>query len=427
MSVKNISENKKISMSTILAFGIVIALVILGFVLDMMDSTNDVFPNNDTQIYLYGEAHGYKRYYDIEFDEWNKYYTEGCRNLFVELPYFSAEFLNEWMKSDSNELLDLFFDEIQGTQSGVQPYYDFLVKIKERCPETIFHGTDVGHQYETTGPRYLAYLEERGLDNSEQYILAEENIRQGIEFKADDNDNNGKSSIRENYMVSNFIDAYERCGGGKIMGIYGSYHTNLYMDELMGGKLRAHYGDIISSVKLSTLAFDQTNRPYRIGFSYMGVIFLLMLFIPNIIWARKGMPVGYEESAVSENKVLLMFERVGQALVSVEVVIFPAINLRMMILPDGIYFNWKCIIAITALVLMILYECYWIKYFKSPRTMDDFYSSFAGFPVAGAALPVIAVLLLGIYSGNVIITGSAIILGIGHIGIHLMHKKSLVN
>ena len=57
--------------------------------------------------------------------------------------------------------------------------------------------------------------------------------------------------------------------------------------------------------------------------------------------------------------------------------------------------------------------------------MADFYASFAGFPVAGATLPVLAVLLLGIYGQNAIVIGAAVILGIGHIGIHLEHKKAL--
>ena len=57
--------------------------------------------------------------------------------------------------------------------------------------------------------------------------------------------------------------------------------------------------------------------------------------------------------------------------------------------------------------------------------MRDFYSSFAGFPVAGATLPVIAAILLGIYSGNMLFLAAAIVLGIGHIGIHFMHKKEI--
>lgn len=42
------------------------------------------------------------------------------------------------------------------------------------------------------------------------------------------------------------------------------------------------------------------------GFSYMGLIFLLLLFIPNIIWT-KNMPEGY--SSDGENKVLLIQQK----------------------------------------------------------------------------------------------------------------------
>lgn len=42
-----------------------------------------------------------------------------------------------------------------------------------------------------------------------------------------------------------------------------------------------------------------------------------------------------------------------------------------------------------------------MRYFKGPKSLTDFYSSFWDVPVAGATLPVIAFLLLGIY-GNVV-------------------------
>lgn len=48
-------------------------------------------------------------------------------------------------------------------------------------------------------------------------------------------------------------------------------------------------------------------------------------------------------------------------------------------------------------LLMLCYELYWLRYFRSEKTMADFYSSFLGVPVA--------------------------VLGVGHIGIHLMHRK----
>ena len=42
----------------------------------------------------------------------------------------------------------------------------------------------------------------------------------------------------------------------------------------------------------------------HLGFSYVGVIYLLMLFIPNIFWT-KNQPVGYDFR--HENKILHLF------------------------------------------------------------------------------------------------------------------------
>ena len=74
-----------------------------------------------------------------------------------------------------------------------------------------------------------------------------------------------------------------------------------------------------------------------------------------------------------------------------------------------------------AVLCMILYELWWIRYFRSPKALADFYSGLCGIPVAGAVLPVMAFLLLGIYGKNPILIGADILLGIGHIGIHLQH------
>lgn len=49
----------------------------------------------------------------------------------------------------------------------------------------------------------------------------------------------------------------------------------------------------------------------HLGFSYTGLIFLLLLFIPNIIWTGKK-PQGY--SAEKESIILLFFERTGEVL-----------------------------------------------------------------------------------------------------------------
>ncbi|MBR6382264.1 MAG: hypothetical protein IKS07_11415 [Lachnospiraceae bacterium] len=148
-----------------------------------------------------------------------------------------------------------------------------------------------------------------------------------------------------------------------------------------------------------------------------------MLFVPNIYWGAKAKPAGYDEAEKHENRVLLLFERSGEVLVTCSLLIFPALNPYVRVLPEGVFFDWKILMWAAAFTLMILYECYWIRYFRSARTLRDQYSTFAGFPLAGATLPVLAVLLLGLYSGNLIVIVSAVILGIGHIGIHLMHSR----
>lgn len=74
---------------------------------------------------------------------------------------------------------------------------------------------------------------------------------------------------------------------------------------------------------------------------------------------------------------------------------------------------------------MLLYELWWIRYFRSEQKLSDFYSSFLGVPLAGATLPVISFFLLGIYGKVIWLIAAALILGVGHIGIHMQHSKEL--
>ena len=152
------------------------------------------------------------------------------------------------------------------------------------------------------------------------------------------------------------------------------------------------------------------------GLSYIGLIFLLMLFAPNMVWA-KNKPKDYDKYVKNENRFLSIFESIGQVLVVCFSLIFTDYNINDIS-------SWL-LILILAFIFMILYELYWINYFKSSKTMADMYSSFLGIPVAGATLPVIAFFLLAIYGKNIFLIISTIILGIGHIGIHLSHKKEI--
>ena len=150
------------------------------------------------------------------------------------------------------------------------------------------------------------------------------------------------------------------------------------------------------------------------GFSYVGLVFMLMLIVPNLIWT-KYQPEEYDFK--DENKVLLVFERVGQVGVTGAALVFSDFNIHGW----SVWSFW----LIAAFVLMILYECWWIRYFKSSRTWKDFYSSFYGIPVAGATLPVASFFFLGLYGRVIWLIAAVIIFGIGHIGIHLQHRREM--
>lgn len=167
-------------------------------------------------IYLYGEAHGVAEILDKEVELWSQYYhNEGMRHLFVELSYFTAEYLNVWMQSDNDDILDEIYEDWKGTRIYNPDTKTFYKQIKSECPETIFHGTDVGHQYNSTGSRFLAYLKANGLTESEEYTLSKEAIEQGRIFYS-----NEDSEYREKKMTENFIREFDKLGGKSIMGIF---------------------------------------------------------------------------------------------------------------------------------------------------------------------------------------------------------------
>ena len=150
------------------------------------------------------------------------------------------------------------------------------------------------------------------------------------------------------------------------------------------------------------------------GFSYVGLAFLLMLWVPNGLWARR-LPAEYDSSG--ENKLLLIFERAGQALCTASILLFSDYNPRAL----EPWTAW----LFAAAALMALYEIFWIRYFRGERTMRDFYRSLCGIPAPGATLPVAAFLLVGVYGRVIWLAGAAIILGVGHIGIHIQHIRAL--
>ncbi len=214
-------------------------------------------PASQGQIFLYGEEHSSEKVLERELQLWTEYYHEdGMRDLFVELPYYTAEYLNLWMQAEDDAILDELYQDWTGTLSHSEEVKEFYRDIKDTCPDTVFHGTDVGHQYQTTGARYLKELKENGQEASAKYQLASEAIEQGTWYYQ-----HSDGVYRENTMAENFIREYDALNGASIMGIYGSAHTNPEaMDystgtvPCMAGQLHARYGAAVVSENLSPLA-----------------------------------------------------------------------------------------------------------------------------------------------------------------------------
>ena len=222
--------------------------------------------NYSGTIYVYGEQHGVKKITDKELALWRAYYSKGLRHLFLELPSYTAEYLNVWLKEKDNTILEEIFDDWEGTAFHNQHTFNFFVQIKKLCPETVFHGTDVGHQYGTTGERFLRYLENRQQQNTPSYLRTQEIIRQGIAYYNDSKPHAGV--YRENMMVENFIYEIKTIQNNDIMGIYGSAHTNpVALDSTgtvpcMAQQLKSIYGNNLNMEDLSPLAKE--IEPIRI-------------------------------------------------------------------------------------------------------------------------------------------------------------------
>lgn len=223
------------------------------------DKDTQVVSKSTGKIYLYGEQHGVEKILNKELELWSEYYNEkNMRHLFIEMPYYTAEYMNIWMKADNDDILELIYEDWQGTASYNEYTKQFYIDVKEQCPETIFHGTDVGHQYNSTGEKYLKYLKDNGMNDSKQYTLTKEAIEQGRKFYKGNN-----NEYRENTMVENFKREFDQLENESIMGIYGGAHTGLdamayKSDSLpcMANQLNKIYPETIYSENLSPLVRD---------------------------------------------------------------------------------------------------------------------------------------------------------------------------
>ena len=225
-----------------------------------IDSAVNTLPRG--QIYMYGESHSDKDCLDRELQLWKSFYRQGMRHLFVETSFFTAEWLNEWMKKANDDILIQIHEDGKGTPNYSLNVYIFYQKIKEQCPETVFHGFDVGHQYDTTGKRYLDHLASLGQSDSEPYRRTQENIEQGRRYYQ--NKKKSDNFYREEVMTRNFIKDFEALNGESVMVITGALHVDSqgiddYLDRSrdprfchsMLRRLKERYGNAVHAESLT--------------------------------------------------------------------------------------------------------------------------------------------------------------------------------
>lgn len=260
-------------------FIFIITIILILVLTSCQDNLNSQAEKSNGKIHLYGEKHNIQKILDKELEIWGEYYTkDNMRHLFIESPYYTAEFLNLWMKSDNDDIFEEIYNDWKGTQSYSESVKEFYKKIKSLYPETIFHGTDVGHQYDTIGQRYLNYLKDNNLENSEKYLMTEEIIEQGKHFY-----NYFDDEYRENKMVDNFIREFDKLKDENVMGIYGAAHTvfgkKAYKSSVynMATQLKELYGDNISSNDLSLLG--RYIKPLAVVLFLLFIVVLIGMFV----------------------------------------------------------------------------------------------------------------------------------------------------
>lgn len=232
-------------------------------------------------IFLYGEKHSDSACLEKELEAWSECYKNGMRDLFVELPSYTAAFLNRWMQEDTDELLDAVFTDMKGSNDDSPQTREFYRSIKTAYPETIFHGTDVGHQFDTTGARYLSLLTSEGKQDTPEYRLAALTIEQGQKYyDIRITDETVSDIYREYCMVDNFLRAWEDLDRRDIMGIYGSAHTDPSSLDMSGsipcmaaqlkGRLQnaVYSTDLTKNDVISTDTVTVNGKEYQI--SYFG-------------------------------------------------------------------------------------------------------------------------------------------------------------
>jgi len=232
-------------------------------------------PQSTGLIFLYGEEHlrDHEEMLARQLERWGYYYnTHGMRHLFLEKPFYTGEFLNQWLYADNEAEADTMMLALVD-EGAVSPFHaeHFFGVIRRDFPDTVFHGVNIGGMWNVaTGQRFLAYLISSGQSNTARYELTRQNIAQAEMYSRTWDDGLPPISwIRD--KADNFVRAFDALGGESVMGIFNTQHTEfgnhtqlrMYASATLATRLQRRYGDAVSSVNLQEIL--QQEEWYRIA------------------------------------------------------------------------------------------------------------------------------------------------------------------
>ena len=216
------------------------------------------------EIFIYGEEHANAACLDKELALWQTCYSQGMRHLFIEMGAGSTLLLNRWMAAEDDAYWDMVYGACEGTLFHAEVVADFYHQIKETCPDTVFHGFDIEHQYATSGEKARQLLEDEGKTDTDVYRTVEQSIKQGVMYYrrgADD-----EADVQREYaLAANFCTAFDALGGVSVVAFCGGAHADPNgMDHQTGtvpsmaAQIAAHYG---SKVTLTCANLARVEKP----------------------------------------------------------------------------------------------------------------------------------------------------------------------
>ncbi len=199
---------------------------------------DSMVPSEDHgKLFIFGEAHGDKGILEEELKVWGNYYENyGFRDLFVEQDQVWATLFNIYMQTDGDDYSKHIFRWYEDGAGFSIYYFNFFKTIKEKYPETIFHGVNTGDhiRWNVNIDYYLqslikeGFLDENMFQHTKDQILNTEKQVEVISSSIAKSD-----AIRDAGMAQSIMEEWLRIGKKNVMCILGNGHTgkNIHIDE----------------------------------------------------------------------------------------------------------------------------------------------------------------------------------------------------